>query len=214
MQFIRTNALLREARCQGIVGRDERAAATEWLKTYDEALDGRVDGGFFDFEVLRDVGMTINHPFSLKTEKAEGLQRLLNQMFLEAPSQDAPKPPMLSRGEVVLRPRQQQEPSFWEIGLMVLLALTPLTWAGCDSSEPLDCSACPNDLCYEGQKTLYPDAGEGDAALSTDAEAPVTVTGIICGCPPKSHLATCLPDEPGGKQYPCCVSDVPIDDPY
>lgn len=218
MQFIRSSALLQEARREGVVGREDRLAAMEWLKVYDEALDGRLDGGFFDFQVDGYLGMTVAHPFSLQTEKAEGLNRLLGRMFLEGTPGMTPREGLVSRVQVLPRTPPRQESSAWEIALMVLLAFNPLTYAGCSSDE-LDCGGCPKGLCYEGTKVLYPDAsaldgGDGDAASSTDADSPQTVTGIICGCPPDSHEATCLPDEPGGRSYPCCVSEVPIDDPY
>lgn len=212
MQFIRSNALLLEARREGVVGRDDRAEAREWLKVYDEALDGRVDGGFFDFQIGGFLGMTVDHPFSLKAEKTEGLHRLLNRLFVDGVPEMASREELVPGSRAILRARQPREYSGWEIALGILLALTPLAYAGCDSSEPLDCSGCPRDLCYEGTKTLYPDAGPVDGG--GDAGAPQTVTGIICGCPPDSHEATCVPDEPGGRQYPCCVSDDPIDDPY
>ncbi len=216
MQFIRSSALLREARREEVVGREDRVAAMEWLRIYDEALDGRVDGGFFDFQVEASLGMTIDHPFSLQTQKTEGMHRLLSRMFLEGPPlQATPREYLVSGDRALIRGQQREEPSFWEIGLMVLLSLTPLTWAGCES-RPLDCSDCPKGLCYEGTQTTLPDAtdpdGDGDAALSTDADAAQTVNGIICGCPPGSYEATCLPEMPGGKTYPCCVSETMPDD--
>ena len=125
MQFIRSSALLREARREEVVGREDRVAAMEWLRIYDEALDGRVDGGFFDFQVEASLGMTIDHPFSLQTQKTEGMHRLLSRMFLEGPPlQATPREYLVSGDRALIRgqhgprlyPARPQRHAFHPVG--------------------------------------------------------------------------------------------------
>lgn len=81
MEFVSTSSIVNQALQAGIIKQDNVFELQSYLETYDVALDGKSDGGFFNTQMCPDMYLTVNHPLSSENTLTVRISKLISTML-------------------------------------------------------------------------------------------------------------------------------------